>query len=250
MENFRLNVLIVEDDPLFSVELKMLVEEIGYQVVACVDNSAEALEIIHAESLDFIMMDVDIKGRLSGLEIGERIKHLNIPILYITSYNDTTHYEHAQRSMMIGYLVKPVNKYSLKTTISLAIKNLFLAHQKTEESEVEEDEFILKNYFFFKKKNVYHKVDVKDIVLVESTNNYLVIYTAAGKQFITRKSMNKMEMLLSSPDFMRIHRSYLIQLQHIQSIDFNENVVEILNRQLPINRSNKKILSDKIMKLD
>jgi CheY-like chemotaxis protein len=84
----QLNLLIVEDSVSYAVELEQLATEIGYNVIAVTDNSADALDIIFSQQPDIILMDICIKGRLSGIDIGKRIKHLDIPILYITSFDD------------------------------------------------------------------------------------------------------------------------------------------------------------------
>ena len=121
MDELKLDVLIVEDNLSFALELEMLIQEIGYNIVGRVDNSDEALEIILNKQPDFILMDVDIKGNMTGIEIGDKIKHLDIPILFITSFGDDVHYQKAKQTLMVGYLVKPIDKFTLLTSIQLAM---------------------------------------------------------------------------------------------------------------------------------
>ena len=122
MNTFRLKVLIVEDNFSFAIELEMLLEELNYEVISKHDNSATALEAIFSKEPDLILMDINIKGELNGVEIGQKIIGLNIPILYITSFKDEATYREAAKSNMIGYLVKPIEKYSLRTAVQLAIE--------------------------------------------------------------------------------------------------------------------------------
>ena len=84
----NLNILIVEDSISYSIELEQLASEIGFNVIGVVDNSADALDTIFSTPPDIILMDINIKGKLNGIEIAKKINHLNIPILYITSFND------------------------------------------------------------------------------------------------------------------------------------------------------------------
>ena len=100
MTNSALKILIVEDNISFALELEMILDEIGYQIIATVDNSAEALDIIFSKEPDLILMDIDIKGNLSGTQIGQKIKHLNIPIIFITSFDNKERYEDARQSNM------------------------------------------------------------------------------------------------------------------------------------------------------
>ncbi len=138
MENTDLNILIVEDNLSFSLELEMLIDEMGYQLVDSVDNSERALEIIHSKMPDLILMDIDINGNLSGTQVGEKIKHLDIPIIFTTSFDDESHYKDAQDSNIIGYLIKPISKFSLKTNIDMAIKNIASKKMKKEKEKVDD----------------------------------------------------------------------------------------------------------------
>jgi DNA-binding LytR/AlgR family response regulator len=249
MNHYRLNILIVEDDPLFAVELEMLVNDIGYRVAARVDNSADALEAIYSEDIDFILMDIDIKGKLSGIAIGQKTRHLNIPILYITSFGNDEHYEAAQKSNMAGYLVKPVDKYSLRTAIDLAVNNILLS-QRHKHSDNTAEEFLFEQYLFFKKNRVYHKVDINDIAIVEGADDYVQVHLNDGNKFLSRKTMRAMEQMLPTQQFMRVHRSYLIQIAAIASIDFQNQKIFIRDIEVPLSRNRKKELEDHINKVD
>lgn len=249
MEQFKLNVLIVEDNLSFALELEMQVEDIGYNVIGRVDNSAEALEIIMSDQPDIILMDVDIKGRLSGLEIGERIKHLNTPILYITSYGDEEHYAKAQESNMIGYLVKPIEKYSLKTALQLAFQN---AHhiQPTANKEERDNHFLSKDYIFFKKKGAFFKVPIQSIAFVQSNNNYCETHTEDKEVFISRISISQMEEMLPSSDFMRTHRQYIVKLDKIDAVNFQDGTLKIIGKEIPVSRGKRSEIAEMIRTLN
>jgi DNA-binding LytR/AlgR family response regulator len=249
MMHSSLNILIVEDDPLFAVELEMLVKDIGYRVAARVDNSADALEAIYSEDIDFILMDIDIKGKLSGIAIGQKTRHLNIPILYITSFGNDEHYEAAQKSNMAGYLVKPVDKYSLRTAIDLAVNNMFLS-QKKPHPENTIEEFIFDKYLFFKKKRIYHKIDISEISIIEGADDYVQVYLKDGNKFLSRKTLKAMEEILPAQQFLRVHRSYLIQAETIEAIDFQSQKLFIRGVEIPISRNKKKELERLINRIE
>ena len=82
MESFKLDILIVEDNLSFSLELAILVNDIGYNVIGPVDNAKEALELIYGRKPDIILMDHEIKGDMMGIELGEKIQHLKNPALF------------------------------------------------------------------------------------------------------------------------------------------------------------------------
>lgn len=248
-----LNILIVEDELSFALELEILVKKIGYSVIGRVDNSAEALEMIYTENPDLILMDVDIKGKMTGIQIGQKIKHLDIPILFITSFGDETHYQEAEKSNMMGYLVKPVNKYSLRSAIKLALVSLFTkTSQKTDSQLVEEEEketFLIKNAFFFKKKDLYFKVKIEEITFIESDDKYSLTHTLEGKKFMARIPISQLEKSLPSKQFLRIHRSYIVSINQITSVNFFEGTVQIGSTELPVSRTKQKKLQEMMQRL-
>ena len=252
MNPFNLNILVVEDNYSFALELQMLLEKLNYNVIDRVDNAADALEIIFSKSPDLILMDIHIKGNLSGVEIGEKIKHLNIPILYITSIQDETYYRAAQKSNMLGYLLKPIEKISLRTTLELAIAKAY--HLKTTAKELatpeSKDNFIAKDSLFVKKNGVYHKVKISEIAFVKSDENYCRIVNINGGEFIIRITLSKIEKLLPPTLFLKIHRQYIVQIEHISTIDFNDGMAKVNNLQIPISRAKRKYLAARINKLE
>lgn len=246
--NSSLSILIVEDDISFAVELEMIVEELGYHVLGRVDNSAEALDLIFSKSPDMVLMDIDINGNLSGLEVGERVKHLNIPILFITSHNDIQTYTKAQNSILVGYLVKPIEKITLLSTI-----NLFTANRNQNSASIEnkqEEDFIFDEFFFFKKKGIYSKIKIASILFIESDGKYCISHTESGETFISRINIGAMEDKLDNRKFMRVHRKYIVNLSKIDAIDFFESTLSIESKSIPISRSNRKELENLISKMD
>lgn len=248
-----LRILIVEDDLSFALELEMLLKNIGYSVINRVDNSAAALEMIYAKKPDFILMDVDIKGQLTGIELGRNIKHLEIPILFITSFGDEATYQAAQESKIIGYLVKPVNKFSLKSAIRLALENSFLRQNHPSNKQIIDSQssanFFIKDAFFFKKKDLYFKVNINEITYIESDDKYSITHTTRGEKFMARVPISQMEQSLSSKDFLRIHRSCIVSINKITSVNFFEGTLQIGTNQLPISRTKQKELQEMMQRM-
>lgn len=253
MSDYSLKVLIVEDDLLFSIELEMLVQDIGYEVLARVDNSEEALKIIIDLEPDFILMDIDIKGALTGLEVAKKIMHLDIPVLFITSFGDADHYKTAQDSNSVGYLVKPVDKYSLITAISLAVGNLAGIEPSYKPSELEShnanNSFLLKNFLFFRKKGNYHKILIDDILYFETEGNYVNAQLINGERLIARLNMTELESFISQNSFMRIHRKFMVQLEKIEQINVQTNNIILGGLELPISRRYRDDLLSRINKI-
>lgn len=244
MEAQNLKILIVEDDFSFSLELEMLVKEIGYQVIATVDNSAEALECIMTDEPDLVLMDIDIKGKFSGIEVAEKVKHLQLPILFITSVEEQVVYDRAQKINLIAYMVKPLASFTLRSSIELAIKQL---QSPSKVSDKQENTTVLspKRALFFKKNGVFKKINTAEINYVEADGNYSLTITAT-ERLITSLTLTELEGVLDSHHFMRVHRGYLVNLKKIDYLDMVNNKILIGSQSIPISRSKKTILLERI----
>jgi len=240
-----LTILIVEDDFSFALELEILVKEIGYQVVATVDNSAEALEYIFADEPDLILMDVDIKGKFSGIEIAEKIKHLQIPVLFITSLKQQSTYNRAKNTNFIGYMVKPLASFSLRSSIELAIQQLQLKSINTPQKETI---IPLKKDLFFKKNGIFKKININQIYYIKAEGNYCRTITETEK-LITSLNLAELEKILDNHHFLRVHRGYLINLKKIDYLDTVKNKIMIGSQTVPISRVKKALLLERIQLL-
>lgn len=250
MNSFEVNILIVEDNLSFAVELEMMLTSLQYKVIGPVDNSEEALERIEQDQPDLIIMDINIKGKLSGIEVGQRIMNMDIPILYVTSLAEENQYKQALQSNLIGYLIKPIDKFTLRSIIDLAIVNAYKTKRNTSSEDNEAKRFISKDSFYFKKRGSYKKVKIEDILFIKSDDNYCQSMTKSEESFTTRMTLGKMEEMLPSDMFLRVHRQYLVQIKEIDIINFQKGILKVRGFEIPISRSRKKELEKVLMRLD
>lgn len=243
----KLNILIVEDDFSFGLELKMLLEEMGYEVQNTIDNAEEAYDFIYVHRPDLILMDINLSGEMSGIELGQRILSFNIPIIYITSFNDERAFKAAQASNMIAYLVKPMNKYTLQSTIAHALQG---AYKKVKEQIEDTENLFTKNYFFVRVAGIYKKIYIPDIHYIQSYDNYCDIYTLESKPYTVRITISTLESNLSSSEFLRVHKRYIVQLNKIDSIDFVGNSLNTKQMDIPFSRSKRNLLEQVIRRLN
>ena len=233
-----LSILVVEDDPSFALELEMLIDQIGYALAGVAPSAKAALEIIHAGEVDFILMDINLSGRMSGVDVGRQITHLDIPILYLTGFDTEAHYQAARASNFMGYLVKPVGKHTLRTTIGLAVGKIM---QSRVLHPAAAPELSLGGDYLFVRRNrrLHEKVLRSDILLVEGADDYVKLWTNASQPYLLRQRMTDLTQLLSAPRFFRVHRSFIVNVSAIQAIDFAGGLVRVLDRDIPISRSKR-----------
>ncbi len=231
MSNFSLNVLIVEDDLSIGLELEMMLKEIGYTVLGLADSSSKAARIIEKQNPDLILMDINIKGSLTGIELANKLESLRIPILFITGYNLDENYELASKINHIGFLVKPIQKYTLQSTIEQAYKKL-------SKSTGEEKLYPIKNTMVFNKKGVLHRIYIPDIRYVKANDDYTITFTTEG-EFVNSVRLFEMEEELKPFGFVKCHRSYLINPNKVDSFDTIQNEIHIEKDIIPVSRNNK-----------
>ncbi len=245
-----LKILIVEDNLSFALELEMLLDEMGYTDTLRADHSGTALDYIYSKEPDLILMDIDINGNLSGLQLGEKIAHLDIPVLYITALQEAPYQEASRQSNTIGYLVKPVQPLTLRSAIDLAIAKVQAQKETEKDNSIENQEhFITRQFFFFKKRHIYYKVAISDILYAQSDDNYVKIQVKNADTFTLRITLKNLEDLLPSKLFLRTHRRYIVAVEYIESINFQDSTLMIGEEELPISQAKRKELEENIQRI-
>ena len=119
-----IRVLIVEDEPLIAEDIAQGLEKNEFLVSAVVYSKQDAIEQLNTNLPDMVLLDINLSGEMSGIEIAEKINTLyNIPFIFITSYSDKQTLEKAKFTEPSGYIVKPFNEASLYSTLEIALYN-------------------------------------------------------------------------------------------------------------------------------
>ncbi|MCB0438133.1 MAG: response regulator transcription factor [Mangrovimonas sp.] len=119
-----IRVLIVEDDPIITEDIKDMLTSVNYQVVATAYDKEEAFEAIDQIKPDLVLLDINLDGNYEGFEVAEYInKTRKIPFLYLTSYSGKEVIDKAKQTLPMGYIVKPFNERELFSSIEIALHN-------------------------------------------------------------------------------------------------------------------------------
>jgi DNA-binding LytR/AlgR family response regulator len=238
-KSFR--VLIVEDEPIIARDVSYMLEDLSYEVASIIHEAKEVLPFLKREPVDLILLDINLEDELTGIDLGHLIKQrYDIPFIYLTSYSDSATLERAKVTQPYGYLVKPIDIRNLKSTISIARYNY---QSKLIEQDEKKDDFWLESEFFIRHKGELVRINVANILFAEANDNYTHLYTSEQK-FLVSTTLKKVEEKLSVFNFCRVHRSYLINIRHIDKI-FQDDVY-LKQHRVPISRKYKDDLFDKI----
>lgn len=115
-------IVIVEDEGLIAADLESRLKSAGYQVPGMADSAQPALKLIRESSPDLVLMDIRLKGEQDGIQVAEVVREqLDIPVVYLTAYEDRATLERASRTQAYGYIKKPIVSASLRGSIEMAI---------------------------------------------------------------------------------------------------------------------------------
>ena len=117
-----LHILIVEDEQIIAIDTRSILENLGYKVTAIVSSGEKTLEKLKECHVDLVLMDIKIKGDLDGIETTKMIsEQFDIPVIYMSAYADQTTLELAKNTDVYGFIVKPVSRKQLQSTIEMAL---------------------------------------------------------------------------------------------------------------------------------
>jgi two-component system cell cycle sensor histidine kinase/response regulator CckA len=117
------SILVVEDESLVAEELAMRLQQLGYDLGGIVDNVADAFSYVSILKPDFALVDIHIKGPLSGIDVAKRFRtEFDVPVVFLTAHADAATLKEATATEPFGYIVKPFDKRSLAATLETAIR--------------------------------------------------------------------------------------------------------------------------------
>src|ERR1035438_465304 len=124
MESSEHSVVIVEDEGLIAADLKGRLERAGYRGPAVGGTAGEGLEAIRDKTPDLVLMDIRLRGNVDGIQVAEQVRRdFDIPVVYLTAYEDPKTLERASQTQAFGYIKKPIDSVSLRGSIEMAISD-------------------------------------------------------------------------------------------------------------------------------
>lgn len=226
----NIRCLIIDDEaPARAVVRKYLSDIPGYEILGECKNAFEANAAIQQYEPDLVFLDINMP-KLTGLKLLESLRHP--PLAIIT----TAYREYALESFeldVVDYLHKPFSLERFIQALNKAHQRLQPARSAASESVPEPDkaEQPDKDFIFLKEEGRVIRVDLRDVYYIEAVGDYLSVETRQGKH-LSYMSMKKMINLLPGNRFARIHKSYIVSLAKVSSIDGSR--VYLADKSFPI----------------
>lgn len=209
-----LKAIIVDDERLARVNLrKLLLPHPEIKIVGEASSCESAVELININNPQLIFLDIQLGGE-TGFDLCEVINN-SIKVIFVTAYD-----EYAIRAFevnAIDYLLKPVNPDRLNSAIEKVIKR-----EKAQESETKNYEY--SDSIYVRLNNYTSKfIKVSSISFIEPVGNYSKIVTIEGRHCLVLKTLKQWQEELPDNNFVRIHRSSIINMEHVDRIEKKSN---------------------------
>lgn len=208
-----MKVIIVEDDLIVADHLKMMLKRHDVNVMATLDNVNEAKISANLHQPDLIFVDIRLEGEESGIDLGNHLSKINIPFIYVTANNEVSTMRLATQSKPMAYVTKPYKENDIIAMLEI-FKSKF---QQT---------------FTVKTSHGKKSILIADILYTEANGSYTDIVTV-DKKYTERISLSQLEEVLSS-DFIRIHRSFIINKNKIEH--YTASTIFINQKEISISR--------------
>lgn len=230
--------IIVDDEPLSRGGLERYVNQISFlDYQGSYENALKAGEAIQRLEIDLIFLDIQMPF-LNGIDF---LKSLQNPPLVIFHTAFPNYALESYQLDVIDYLVKPISFERFFKAVSKANEYFLLR-----KGRLSDHLSTPVDYLFVKCEHRYEKVEFRRILYVEGMQNYAIIHMLDNK-LITLMTLKSLEELLPKKNFFRIHKSYIINFDRVDSIEGNQ--VKLGQRKVPFSRTNKDLIFDRLVRL-
>ena len=206
-----MRALIVEDEPLAIENLIFYLKDYPIEIIGSASRISEAIELIKKKKPDVVFLDINLSGE-NGFELLDKIE-TGFRIIFVTAYD-----EYAVRAFemnALDYILKPLKK----ERIDKAVNRLF--KEKTETNS--HSNYTIEDSIFLSNGNRASFIKLKDICFIEADSCYSKVVLSGTSAKVLPQTLKKWEDLLPREDFIRVHRSYVINLNQVKEIRKKNN---------------------------
>ncbi|MEO6837722.1 MAG: response regulator [Ginsengibacter sp.] len=245
-----IKILVVEDEMIIGAKISMQLNNLGYEVTAILPTGEEALSHLKETRVAIVLLDINLKGKIDGIETARQMQmqQPGIAVIYLTANADEATFNRAKTTRPSAFIPKPFKQLDLQRAIELTISRMV-----EDESEVlktnsilNEQPVILSDRIFVRLKDKMFKIMIADILYIEADRNYSRIFTG-NKEYLLSTTLKMIEEKLTGHLFVRIHRSYVINLAHVDEVA--DDHVIISKKAIPLSSGLKDQLLERIQTL-
>lgn len=228
-----MNTLIVDDNNIARITMKQLASQVSdIHIAGDCANAMDAYNMMQQQPVDLVLLDIEMPG-MNGLELTKNMGDKKPVIIFTTSKKEYA--AEAFELNVADYIVKPVTPARFIQAIDKAREIL---QSKTEEFKLSSEEFI-----FIRDSNIVKRLKLDDILFAEAMGDYVKLYTLQ-KFFAIHTTLKAVEERLPASKFIRVHRSYIVALTKIDTIQ--DGALVINNKSVPVADSYRAALNKRM----
>ncbi len=233
-----INTVIIDDEPLARKGLKEYIADVDFLTLAGeFDHPLKATKLMGRGEVHLLLLDIQMP-KITGIDFLKSLQHAP-PVIFTTAYP-----QYALDGFELNaldYLVKPIS-FDRFLKAAMKAREYYELRQQNKQSVTEEAQ---QKDFFIKADNQFVRIAFDELLFVEALQNYVCIYTGT-KKYISYLTMRSVEEYLPSAQFIKTHKSFIINAARIDAIDGNE--VRIGEYRIPISRSEKEDVMEQLLK--
>ena len=236
----KIKTIIVEDEFAIAEDIGSSLIQNGYDLLSIFDKAENAYPFISKNPPDILLVDIRLQGAMDGIQLVQKIqKEIQIPVVYITANSDTATYERARETNPQAFLIKPFTPVNLLAAVDLALFNFGLGKgadgiDRAVVQDHHEVPFLVNQNLFIRSNGKFRKLAIDDLLFVEASGSYVHIQSVT-ERFTLSHNLANFQKKNPLPNLLRIHRSYLVNLNKVDS--FEESFVFVQNHKLPLSDS-------------
>lgn len=231
-----MKILIVEDEMIIGANISLQLHSLGYEVSGIVPRGEEALMHLKENQPDIVLMDINLKGKIDGVETALLMQQeYDVPIIYLTANADKTNFDRAKATHPYAFISKPFKKLDLQRAVELTATRL-LSEKNEEKISTHKGDlpFVISDCIYVRHHEKMVKVAIQEIFYIEADRNYCRIH-AKEKEYLLVMTLKDMEEKLPQNHFLRVHRSFMINLSQIDEVATDHVVV--CRKSIPVSKS-------------
>ncbi|GAA4354279.1 hypothetical protein GCM10023185_15900 [Hymenobacter saemangeumensis] len=247
-----LRVLVVEDEPLYALQLRICLDELGYLALGPASDASQALALFTSSSPDLVLLDIGLHGEVDGISLAGllRAQRPDLPILFITAFSDRATFERAKALGPLAYVNKPFTVTAVQYAIELAVQQMgagtssaaseagsradWTAARPPVAKAAWPEDVLVRDAFFVKNRDRLLKIERANVQTIEASGDYSLLRTVNAGQFLLSLSLTRLEEKLLGTSFLRVHRSWLVNMDLVDEVLLHENAIRLGTLHVPV----------------
>ncbi len=192
------------------------------------------MEMLENDKPDLLLLDIQLSGKKDGIDVAQKINEFyQVPFIFLTANSDGETIDRAKKVKPHAYIVKPFTKEELFAAIEIAFSNFTGKDPNAKPGNAAS--YHVKDYMFVRDGYVFRKIFFNELLYLESDANYIILHLKSQKKVMVRSTLNDFIERIDQKIFIRVHRSYSVNINMIDDIFPTE--ISITGTKIPVGKS-------------